>query len=176
MVKILIIAAGILAALGLGQPAHAYLDPGAGSILIQIPLAAVAGAAAIVKLYRHSIRAYFSRGAAGAPEATDPAQGDSEKIHEHEAIAEADPGSFRDPGGRVLQGRGRIFRTVTDAAAADYEFVRDTGLIAELARQGLALPVEQVAGEHLGPAAAGLGNRTPFVPERFLADMNQEPL
>ncbi len=79
MVRYIVSAFGFLAALGLGQPAHAYLDPGTGSILIQVLLGGAAGAAAILKLYWHNIRAYFSRGAAGPPEATDPAQGESEK-------------------------------------------------------------------------------------------------
>ncbi len=79
MIKNLMIAAGFLTALGLGQPAHAYLDPGTGSILIQILLGGTAGAAAILKLYWHNIRAYFSRGAAEAPEAADSALGEGEK-------------------------------------------------------------------------------------------------
>ncbi len=79
MIKNLTIVTGFLAALGLGQPAHAYLDPGTGSILIQVLLGGAAGAAAILKLYWHNIRAYFSRGAAETPEATDPVRGESEK-------------------------------------------------------------------------------------------------
>lgn len=79
MIRNIVIATGFLVALGLGQPAHAYLDPGTGSILIQVLLGGAAGAAAVLKLYWHNIRAYFSRGTAAAPEAGDPAQGDSEK-------------------------------------------------------------------------------------------------
>ena len=79
MVKVFVSAFGFLAALGLGQPAHAYLDPGTGSILIQVLLGGAAGAAAILKLYWHNIRDYFSRGAAKKPEAADPVRGESEK-------------------------------------------------------------------------------------------------
>ncbi len=49
----------------------------------------------------------------------------------------------------------RVFRTVTEAAAAEYEFVRDTGLLAALVEAGLALPAAPVGAEVLGPAAAG---------------------
>jgi hypothetical protein len=40
--------------------AHAYLDPGTGSILVQSLLAGVAGAVAIVSLYWHRLKAFFA--------------------------------------------------------------------------------------------------------------------
>ncbi len=42
-------------------PAHAYLDPGTGSILIQGLLAAIAGAAMTLKIYWGRIVQIFSR-------------------------------------------------------------------------------------------------------------------
>ena len=43
-------------------PAHAYLDPGTGSILLQGLIAAVAGGLVTLKLYWYKIRSFFSRG------------------------------------------------------------------------------------------------------------------
>ncbi len=60
----------------LGQPAHAYLDPGTGSILFQILLGGAAGALAVLKLYWGNIRALFARRAARPPEAPDAAEDD----------------------------------------------------------------------------------------------------
>lgn len=44
---------------GFSGAAHAYLDPGTGSILIQSLLAGIAGAVAIVSLYWHRLKAFF---------------------------------------------------------------------------------------------------------------------
>jgi hypothetical protein len=51
-------AAAMTALLALGlpiAPAHAYLDPGTGSILLQALLGGAAGAAVIARLYWHKI-------------------------------------------------------------------------------------------------------------------------
>ena len=45
----------------------------------------------------------------------------------------AEPGSFRDPSGYVFLHNDRVLRTVTDRAVADYEFVRDSGVLEEFA-------------------------------------------
>lgn len=79
-----------------------------------------------------------------------------------------DPGSFRDPSGRVYIREGRVFRTVLPRAAPDYEFVRDTGLLERLAADGRAVASTPVAAEVLGAAAAGAAYvlehpRLPFV-------------
>ncbi len=73
MLKTLYFATIFMVALGLGQPAHASLDPGTGSILVQILLGSGAGALAILRLYWGNIRAFFARGAARAPEGPDAA-------------------------------------------------------------------------------------------------------
>ena len=41
----------------------------------------------------------------------------------------ADPGSFRDPSGRVHRAGDRIFRTIVAKAATDYEAARDSGVL-----------------------------------------------
>lgn len=41
----------------LAPPAHAYLDPGSGSMFLQLLLGGVAGLAVIVKLYWHRLLA-----------------------------------------------------------------------------------------------------------------------
>lgn len=42
-------------------PAHAYLDPGTGSIVIQSLIAAVAAGALIIKTYWYKIRSFFDK-------------------------------------------------------------------------------------------------------------------
>ena len=44
------------------QPAYAYLDPGAGSLLLQVLMGGLAGAAVVVKVYWNSLMARFGRG------------------------------------------------------------------------------------------------------------------
>lgn len=62
---------------GFSAAAHAYLDPGTGSILVQSLLAGVAGAVAIVSLYWQRVKAFFvnmrksSRDAASSASSTD---------------------------------------------------------------------------------------------------------
>ena len=41
-------------------PAHAYLDPGTGSMILQIVIGAVAGALLAVKAYWYKVSTYFS--------------------------------------------------------------------------------------------------------------------
>lgn len=47
--------------LGTMQSAHAYLDPGTGSILLQGLIAGVAATAAYIGIYWRRIKAFFSR-------------------------------------------------------------------------------------------------------------------
>ncbi len=62
---------------GFSAAAHAYLDPGTGSILVQSLLAGIAGAVAIVSLYWQRLKAFFvnmrksSRDAASSASSTD---------------------------------------------------------------------------------------------------------
>lgn len=43
------------------QPAHAYLDPGTGSIILQLLLGGVAGGVVIAKLYWQRVTSFFKR-------------------------------------------------------------------------------------------------------------------
>jgi hypothetical protein len=43
------------------EPAHAYLDPVTGSILLQGLLAGVAGVAVVLRLYWGRVKAFFRR-------------------------------------------------------------------------------------------------------------------
>ncbi len=44
--------------------AHAYLDPGTGSMILQLLLGGIAGMAVVLKLYWHRLKALFGRRAA----------------------------------------------------------------------------------------------------------------
>ncbi len=53
-------------------------------------------------------------------------------------------GSFRDPSGRVYDDGGRILRSVTASAAADFEFVRSSGFYDALVAQQRAIGAQVV--------------------------------
>jgi hypothetical protein len=53
-------------------PAHAYLDPGTGSILLQGILGGIAGAAVVLRLYWARLKSFF-RGGSGKKDAPDGA-------------------------------------------------------------------------------------------------------
>src|SRR4051812_22443376 len=65
-----------------------------------------------------------------------------------------EPGSFRDPSGQVFETNGRIFRTITARALADYTFLRDTGVLRRLVDDG-----RLVAAEEVDPLILGNGAR-----------------
>jgi hypothetical protein len=50
-----------------GRMAHAYLDPGTGSIILQMLLGGVAGAMVVGKLYWHQFMSFFRRAPAAKP-------------------------------------------------------------------------------------------------------------
>ena len=47
-------------------PAHAYLDPATGSILLQGLIAGVAGVGVVLRLYWARVKAFFRKDGAGA--------------------------------------------------------------------------------------------------------------
>lgn len=51
----------LLVTLAISSPAYAYLDPGTGSMLLQLLLGGVAGLMAIGKLYWMEIKDFLSR-------------------------------------------------------------------------------------------------------------------
>ncbi len=55
-----------------------------------------------------------------------------------------DPGSFRDPGSRVVVAGGEVRRLLSPAGAADWRAVRATGLVDRLAADGLVVTTEEV--------------------------------
>ena len=54
--RALLILAGTVALLFVSAPASAYIDPGTGSFLVQGIIAAVLGAAMVIKMYWHRIK------------------------------------------------------------------------------------------------------------------------
>jgi Na+/proline symporter len=62
---------------GFSAAAHAYLDPGTGTILVQSLLAGVAGVVAVVSLYWQRVKGFFtnmrksSRGTRDSADSTD---------------------------------------------------------------------------------------------------------
>jgi len=57
----------------LPKAAHAYLDPGTGSILLQVLIGGVAGLGVIVKLYWHRLRGLLGLREKDAPKERPPA-------------------------------------------------------------------------------------------------------
>ena len=60
--------------------------------------------------------------------------------------------SYRDPAGRVYLLGDRILRSVTSVGAADYEFLRDCGLLDDLTRDGRLIGCTEVEPNLLGAA------------------------
>ena len=78
------------------------------------------------------------------------------------------PASFRDPSGHVYHVEGRVFRTVTEQAVQNFEFVRDIGVYDELVDAGLLHPAkvinEDIPGLSQGGARYVLEHpRLPFI-------------
>jgi ribosomal protein L11 methylase PrmA len=80
----------------------------------------------------------------------------------------SDPGSFRDPGGRIYSDGVRIFRTVNQLNAEAYEKARDSGLLARLAERNLLLDSQERDRTLAGDAGASAVHllehpRVPFI-------------
>ena len=56
-----ILTLSLIAFFTLAMPAHAYLDPGTGSVVLQLILGGVAGALVVIKLYWHRFTSFFRR-------------------------------------------------------------------------------------------------------------------
>ena len=59
--KTMISLVGFIAMLGLSAPAHAYIDPATGSIILQAAIGAVAGATLFFRTSLYRVKALFSR-------------------------------------------------------------------------------------------------------------------
>ena len=67
---------------------------------------------------------------------------------------EAEPGSFRDPSGRVFSKDGRIFRSVNASIAEDFDFVERSGLFADLIEKDWIIDFKKVDPSGVGPEVA----------------------
>ena len=119
---------------GFSAAAHAYLDPGTGSILVQSLLAGIAGcgcdrepvlAAAKELLHEHAQDNRTTPAPVQRPLTTTLPDA-ARRRRPDAARVRAEPGSFRDPGGRIYWLGDRVLRTVMPSAAADFEFVEST--------------------------------------------------
>lgn len=64
------------AALGVSPAAFAYLDPGTGSMLLQLLIAGVLGALFTIKMYWYRFKGFFARLMGKEPADPDPANPD----------------------------------------------------------------------------------------------------
>jgi hypothetical protein len=64
--------------LAIPAPAHAYLDPGTGSLILQGLVAAFAGAVLALKLYWSRIKAFFS----GANRGVEGDEGGADRVRD----------------------------------------------------------------------------------------------
>jgi ribosomal protein L11 methylase PrmA len=76
-----------------------------------------------------------------------------------------DPGSFRDPGGRIYHCGNKVFRTVTRLARNDFEFVRGTGLIERLVNDGRVIDGQLAAPDSLESFGGAFGEAIAHVVE-----------
>ncbi len=58
-------------AMAASSPAHAYIDPGMGSMLLQLLLGGIAGAMVVGRLYWVKLKAFFTSASSGS-DAADP--------------------------------------------------------------------------------------------------------
>lgn len=68
--------------------------------------------------------------------------------------ARPEPGSFRDPGGRVFVSGDRVLRAIYARNAQAYRAAREVGLYETFAAEGMLLPAREVPTGELGPYAA----------------------
>ncbi|MFN2098890.1 class I SAM-dependent methyltransferase [Altererythrobacter sp. MF3-039] len=55
------------------------------------------------------------------------------------------PGSFRDPAGRIIENDGRVYRLIFEAGAQSFAKATDAGIFARYAASGMMLPAQEVA-------------------------------
>lgn len=65
MLRYMLFLSAFLCFSGVGQVAFAYLDPGTGSMLLQLLLGGIAGAFMVIKLYWARFKDFFSRRKSG---------------------------------------------------------------------------------------------------------------
>ncbi len=62
----------VFAYLAVASPAYAYLDPGSGSLLVQLLVGSVAGGLIVLKIYWVHLKRLFRRSPEASGPATDP--------------------------------------------------------------------------------------------------------
>ncbi|NKB58336.1 MAG: class I SAM-dependent methyltransferase [Alphaproteobacteria bacterium] len=75
-----------------------------------------------------------------------------------------DGASFRDPSGQVYRTGDRVLRSVTEFGAADYEFVRDSGLLTGLVAAKRVIGIEEVTPDLLDDVDAKYLLEHPVLP------------
>ena len=68
-----------------------------------------------------------------------------------------DPGSFKDPSGRVFEHDGAVYRTLSPTARQHFETAHGAGLIASLVAAGLLIETDLVTAASLGLSAPEVG-------------------
>src|SRR5688500_12440060 len=68
-----------------------------------------------------------------------------------------DPGSFKDPSGRVFHYRDNVYRTLSPEAVTSLRAARDAGLLGDLEREDLVLPGDLLAAADEGLVEQGIG-------------------
>ena len=76
----------------------------------------------------------------------------------------SDSGSFRDPSGHVFSRDGKIYRSVFEAGAKDFEAARDAGVYERLINAGLLIAHEEVKETDTFPPGAVYCLRHPRLP------------
>ncbi|MEK9833762.1 MAG: class I SAM-dependent methyltransferase [Rhodospirillaceae bacterium] len=71
---------------------------------------------------------------------------------------EFDPGSFKDPEGRVFEHRGEVFRTLSSAAATRMRALEEDGTLAALTDSGLLVASQLAESSDVGLSDAGVGD------------------
>ena len=115
-----------------GARLDAYLDPGSGSMLVQLLLGGVAGAAVIIKLGWERFRDMFRRFAS---------QRMTNQIRMSDIALE--PGSFRDRTARVFYHDGKIFRGLSDTALREWQALSATAFYRRFVDSGGIVPTQQ---------------------------------
>lgn len=68
-------------------------------------------------------------------------------------VIEYDPGSWRDPGGRVFRVKEKVYRTVQPVTADHYELVKSSGLLQKLQAKGWLIETSEIEASSLGTIA-----------------------
>ena len=110
---------------------HLYLDPGSGSILIQIAIAVLLGLGVALRASWGSIKNLFG---------IKPKPNRKMKTIRIMPKAEQLSASFRDPSGFLFTDKGILYRQINRAYSSDYARLMDSGLYGKLVRANLLIP------------------------------------